>query len=178
MLVSSCFLINRMGNELLFLFSKLNFIVFNILYRYRGIDFSDLGSGVITTQRIALKNFGAKLSSGQPLIKPLESNPRILKSLHRTSTDDKLSLRQCYYACQCYCSQNFCYYYCEILQKKTNFVIWEFIYRLTRRMNLEEERRESAQCEDDKAKKVFYQSPTFLPIFGLGLGHLDFFHLN
>ena len=32
-------------------------------------------------------------------------------------------------------------------------------------MNLEEKRRESAQCEDDKAKKVH-----FLPIFGLGFG--------
>ena len=45
-------------------------------------------------------------------------------------------------------------------------------------MNLEEERRESAQCEDDKAKKVLFLPKSFLPIFGLGLGHLDFFHLN
>ena len=47
--------------------------------------------------------------------------------------------------------------------KTLNFVIWEFIYRLTRRMNLEEERRESAQCEDDKAKKVYFYQNHFYP---------------
>ena len=45
-------------------------------------------------------------------------------------------------------------------------------------MNLEEERRESAQCEDDKAKKVFYQNPKFLPIFGLGSFGLLSFELD
>lgn len=44
-------------------------------------------------------------------------------------------------------------------------------------MNLEEERRESAQCEDDKAKKVFLPK-SFLPIFGLGSFGLLSFELD
>ena len=48
-------------------------------------------------------------------------------------------------------------------------------------MNLEEERRESAQCEDDKAESWFFYQNIFYPILvhgWLGLVHLDFIFLT
>ena len=57
-------------------------------------------------------------------------------------------------------------------------MIWEFIYWLTRRMNLEEERRESAQCEDDKAESWFFTKIYFLPNFGSWLVGFGSFGLH